>query len=56
MIFQNVNFGGQIPNGDEVDKMCREHPECKDCPLKTQDMEIGGTMVRCLTGRSNGNT
>ena len=55
MIFQSVNFGGQMPNSEEVEKMCKENLDCKDCPLKTQDMEISGSMVRCLTGRSNGN-
>ena len=55
MIFQSVNFDGQMPNTDEVEKMCREHPGCNGCPLKSKDMNIQGTTIVCVTGRNNKN-
>lgn len=50
MIFQNININ-IAPNNGEVMKICTQHPECKDCPLKEGDMNIQNYIVRCETGR-----
>ena len=52
MIFQNININF-APENDEVMKICTQHHECKDCPLKEGDMNIQNSVVRCETGRNN---
>ena len=51
MIFQNININ-VAPSNNEVMKICTQHPECKDCPLKEGDMNIKNSVVICETGRS----
>ena len=53
MIFQNINFVDQTPVDDDVMKICRNHPECKGCPLKTKDMNIQGTTITCVAGKNS---
>lgn len=52
MIFQQVNLGAinQVVN-QEFMKICKSHLSCENCPLKNNDMEIQGVMLRCDTGR-----
>lgn len=52
MIFQNININGvNMATNQEFMKICREHPECIDCPLKDEDVQLQGGMTRCETGR-----
>ena len=53
MIFQQVNLGAinQAVN-QEFMSICKSHPSCENCPLKTGDMAIQGTTLRCETGRA----
>ena len=53
MIFQQVNLGAinQMIN-QEFMNICKSHPGCRDCPLKTEDVDIQGTILRCDTGRA----
>ena len=54
MVFtQNININNVI-NNQEVMKICKEHPECKDCPLKDNDVQLKGGLTRCETGRGKG--
>ena len=48
--FQNMS----VNNNQEAIKICSEHPECKDCPLKTSDININNIVTRCETGRTKG--
>ena len=50
---QQVNFGNMGGN-QEFMKICSEHPECKDCPLKEEDMQLQSGLTRCVTGRMKG--
>ena len=56
MIFQQINFGAinQLVS-QEFMKICKSHPSCENCPLKNNDMEIQGVMLRCDTGRAKEN-
>lgn len=47
------NFNDLTLNNKQFMEICEAHPGCVDCPLKTQDMEIDGTMMRCNTGRGD---
>ena len=53
MIFQQVNLGAinQVVN-QEFMNICKSHPSCEKCPLKSSDMEIQGVMLKCDTGRA----
>lgn len=44
--FNNMNI-----NNDRFMEICKAHPGCEGCPLKTEDKEINGTRYRCHTGR-----
>ena len=37
----------------EFMKICESHPGCEGCPLKTSDMTICNSNVRCNTGRGD---
>lgn len=51
MIFQQqVNFNNMALQQEFAQK-CASHPECKDCELKTEDVNMQGSLVRCETGR-----
>lgn len=55
MVTFTQQMGGfQTPNLSEVTKICTQHPECKDCPLLTQNLNIGGATVTCVTDRQKG--
>lgn len=56
MIFQQVNLGAinQVVN-QEFMNICKSHPSCENCPLKSSDMDIQGVMLRCDTGRAKEN-
>lgn len=34
-------------------EICTTHLGCVDCPLKTQDMQISNSIIRCNTGRGD---
>ena len=52
MIFtQQVNFNNMGSNQEHM-KICAEHPGCNGCPLKDNDMNLQGSVVRCETGRA----
>lgn len=51
-MYQQFSFGTQNEVYQEVMKICSMHPACEECPLKEQDMTIGGSTVICETGRS----
>lgn len=56
MIFtQHVDFQKNDLICKEFDKICREHPACKGCPLREEDIELCGNLVTCITGRMKGN-
>jgi len=44
--FNNMNI-----NNDYFMEICKAHPGCEGCPLKTEDKEINGTRYHCYTGR-----
>jgi hypothetical protein len=46
-----INFGNMNQGNAEFMNICKAHPGCIDCPLKTEDKEINGTKFRCHTGR-----
>ena len=55
MVFtQQVNFGANMANSQEFMKICSEHHECKDCPLKDKDVQLQSGLTRCETGRAKG--
>ena len=56
MIFQQVNLGAinQAVN-QEFMNICKSHPSCENCPLKNNDMDVQGVMLRCDTGRAKEN-
>ena len=56
MIFQQVNLGAinQAVN-QEFLNICKSHPSCVDCLLKSSDMEIQGVVLTCNTGRAKEN-
>lgn len=52
MIFtQHVNINNVAVN-QELMNICKSHQGCKNCPLKTDDMELQGVLIRCETGRA----
>lgn len=53
MFTQYININNMAGN-QEFMKICTEHPECKDCPLKDKDVQLQSGMTRCETGRSKG--
>ena len=53
MIFQQEVYFG-VDNQDFVN-ICKEHPECKECPFLTQDINLKGGLTRCDTGRGKKN-
>ena len=43
MFAQHININGMnMANSQEFMKICSEHPECKDCPLKDKDVQLQG--------------
>lgn len=53
MVFtQQVNFGANMANSQEFMKICSEHPDCEDCPLKDKDVQLQGGLTRCETSRT----
>lgn len=55
MFAQHININGMnMANSQEFMKICSEHPECKDCPLKDKDVQLQGGMTTCVTGRMKG--
>lgn len=53
MFTQHINLNNMVTN-QEFMKICSEHPECKDCPLRDSDVQLQSGMVRCETGRAKG--
>lgn len=54
MVFtQHVNINNMAVN-EEFMRICRTHPSCAGCPLKTEDINIQGSIIRCETGRAKG--
>ena len=52
MFTQQINIDNVIAAQTyEIMKICNEHPECKECPLKEQDIQLQSGLVRCETGR-----
>lgn len=35
----------------EFDTICKAHPGCVDCPLKTEDKQYEDFVLQCTTGR-----
>lgn len=57
MIFQNININDiNTASNQEFMKICSEHPECKDCPLKDEDVQLQSGITRCLIGRQKENS
>ena len=53
MFAQHININN-VANSQEFMKICSEHPECKDCPLKDKDVQLQSGLIRCETGRAKG--
>ena len=53
MFTQHININNMAGN-QEFMKICSEHPECKDCPLKDKDVQLQNGMTRCETVRAKG--
>lgn len=56
-MFEQINFG--VINrmvSQEFMNICKSHPSCVDCPLKSSDMDIQGIILTCETGRTKENT
>lgn len=53
MFAQHININNMV-GSQEFMKICSEHPECKDCPLKDKDVQLQSEMTRCETGRAKG--
>lgn len=52
MIFtQHVNINNMTVN-QEFMNICKLHPGCVNCPLRIDDMELQGVLIRCETGRA----
>lgn len=52
MIFtQNFSSNGNVVNS-EIRKICEKHIGCEDWPLKKEDYNINGYIVRCENGRA----
>lgn len=47
--FDNLN------SCQEFLEICNKYPECKNCPLSTQDIQLQSGMTRCETGRRRDN-
>lgn len=55
-MFQQINIGAiNQAIGQEFMQICKQHVSCVGCPLKTQDMEVQGSVIRCETGRRKEN-
>ena len=53
MVFtQHININN-MQGIQEFIKICTEHPECKECPLKEDDINLQGVMTKCETGKTN---
>lgn len=44
-------MGAQQTTQNEFMAICKAHPSCIDCPLKTEDVQLRNNTVRCKTGR-----
>ena len=53
MFTQHININN-MAGSQEFMRICSEHLECKDCPLKDKDVQLQGGMTRCETGRVKG--
>ena len=53
MFSQHININNFV-SSDEFMKICTEHPECKNCPLKDKDIQLKNGITRCETGRAKG--
>lgn len=51
--FFTFNFSDLNLNNEQFMEICKAHPGCVDCPLKTKDIEINGSLLRCNTGRGD---
>lgn len=57
MFTQYININGMnMAHGKEFMKICKEHPKCKDCPLKDNEVQLQGGLTRCETGRMKGDS
>ena len=55
MFTQHININEMnMANNQEFMKICSEHPECVDYPLKDKDVQLHGGLTRCETGRMEG--
>lgn len=55
MFAQHININGMnMANNQEFMKICSEHTECVDCPLKDKDVQLHGGLTRCETSRAKG--
>lgn len=51
--FFTFNLNDLNLNNEQFMEICKSHPGCEDCPLKTEDKKINGTIIRCNTGRGD---
>lgn len=42
---------GQDNVAYQVVEICKDHPGCEGCPLKKQDIQVNGNLIRCDSGR-----
>ena len=47
-------FNANMAVNEEFMRIRKTHPSCINCSLKTTDMNIQGSMIRCETGRAKG--
>ena len=56
MFAQHININGMnIAGSQEFMRICSEHLECKDYPLKNKDVQLQSCMTRCGAGRRKDN-
>lgn len=49
--FFTFNFNDLNLNNEQFMEICKAHPGCEGCPLKSKDKEINGVRYHCHTGR-----
>lgn len=54
MVFQQTVSMENMELFQYASQVCREHPECGDCPLRKDVMQFGEVTLRCETGLAKG--
>lgn len=52
-MFVNAQQMGELNKrgAKEFDAICKSHPGCVNCPLKTEDKQYDDFILQCITGR-----